>query len=89
MDNEPNYDIRALDVLDNLNSDFKSLINEKFKSFIEVLQENKSDILFLGESYYQSTREKSENFWIHTDIDSDVNFYINKKGLIYEVQDEN
>ena len=49
MDNEPNYDIRALDVLDNLNSDFKSLINEKFKSFIEVLQENKSDILFLGE----------------------------------------
>ena len=89
MDNEPNYDIRDLDVLDNLNSDFKSLINEKFKSFIEVLQENKSDILFLGESYYQSTREKSENFWIHTDIDSDVNFYINKKGLIYEVQDEN
>ena len=89
MDNEPNYDIRALDVLDNLNSDFKSLINEKFKSFIEVLQENKSDILFLGESYYQKTREKEENFWIHADIDSDVNFYINKKGLIYEVQDEN
>ena len=89
MDNEPNFIIRDLDVLKVLNNDFKSLINEKFKSFIEVLQENKSDILFLGESYYQKNREKEENFWIHADIDSDVNFYINKKGLIYEVQDEN
>ena len=89
MDNEPNFIIRDLDVLKNLNSDFKKLINEKFTDFIGVLQENKSDILFFGESYYQKTREKSENFWIHLDIDSDVGFYINKKGLIYEVQDEN
>ena len=89
MDNEPNFIIRDLDVLKDLNSDFKKLINEKFIDFIGVLQENKSDILFFGESYYQKTREKSENFWIHLDIDSDVGFYINKKGLIYEVQDEN
>ena len=89
MDNEPNYDIRDLDVLDNLNSDFKSLINEKFKSFIEILQENKSDILFLGKSYYQQTRKKAEDFWIHANIDSNLDFHINKKGLIYEVQDEN
>ena len=89
MDNEPNFIIRDLDVLKDLNSDFKKLINEKFTDFIGVLQENKSDILFFGESYYQKTREKSENFWIHLDIDSDVGFYINKKGLIYEVQDEN
>lgn len=89
MDNEPNFIIRDLNVLKDLNSDFKKLINEKFTDFIGVLQENKSDILFFGESYYQKTREKSENFWIHLDIDSDVGFYINKKGLIYEVQDEN
>ena len=89
MDNEPNFIIRDLDVLKDLNSDFKKLINEKFTDFIGVLQENKSDILFFGESYYQKTREKSENFWIHLDIDSDVGFYINKKGLIYEVRDEN
>ncbi len=89
MDNEPNFIIRDLDVLKNLNSDFKKLINEKFRDFIGVLQENKSDILFFGEAYYQKTREKSENFWIHLNIDSDVGFYINKKGLIYEVQDEN
>lgn len=89
MDNEPNFDIRDLEVLEKLNKDFKNVINEKFKDFFEVLQENKSDILFLGESYYQKTREKSENFWIHLDIDSDIDFYINKKGLIYEVQDEN
>lgn len=89
MDNEPNFDIRNLDTLYNLNNDFQSLINKKFENFLQVLQENKSDILFFGESFYQKNREKSENFWIHLDIESDISFYINKKGLIYEVQDEN
>ncbi len=89
MDNEPNFPIRELDTLEKLNNDFKKLINEYLSDFIAILQENKSDILFFGESYYQKTRIKEENFWVNLDIASDVSFYINKKGLIYEVQDEN
>ena len=88
MDNEPNYPIRKLDTLKKLNDDFKILINEKIEQFIKVIQENKTDILFLAEGYYQKTRVKEENFWVNLDISSNVNFYINKKGLIYEVQDE-
>ena len=89
MDNEPNFSIRDLDVLSKINSDFKKLINEKLVNFIKTLQENKSDILFLAESYYQKTRVKEENFWVNLDVTSNIGFYINKKGLIYEVQDEN
>ena len=89
MDNEPNFTIRNLDTLEKLNNDFQKLINKKLDEFIKVLQENKSDILFLAESYYQDKRIKEENFWVNLDIESDVAFYINKKGLIYEVQDEN
>ena len=89
MDNEPNFTIRNLDTLEKLNNDFQKLINKKLDEFIRILQENKSDILFLAESYYQDKRIKEENFWVNLDIESDVAFYINKKGLIYEVQDEN
>ena len=89
MDNEPNFTIRNLDTLEKLNNDFQKLINKKLDEFIRIVQENKSDILFLAESYYQDKRIKEENFWVNLDIESDVAFYINKKGLIYEVQDEN
>ncbi len=89
MDNEPNFDIRSLDTLSSLNKDFQKLINQKLTDFIKVLQENKSDILFIAEAYYQKNRLKEENFWVNLNITSDIDFYINKKGLIYEVQDEN
>ena len=89
MDNEPNFSIRDLNTLKKLNNDFQNLINKKLRDFIKILQEYKSDILFLGENYYQNNRIKEENFWVNLDIVSDVSFYISKKGLIYEVQDEN
>ena len=89
MDNEPNFDIRNLEVLAKINEDFKKLLNEKLKDFISILQEYKSDILFLSEKYYQQTRIKEEFFWVNLDINSDISFAINKKGLIYEVQNEN
>ena len=89
MDNEPNFEIRSLSVLDSINKDFQKIINEKLTDFISVLQKNKSDILFFAEKYYQKTRIKEEYFWVNLDINSNVSFDINKKGLIYEVQDEN
>ena len=89
MDNEPNFEIRKLDVLASINEDFQIIINEKLKDFISILQEYRSDILFMSEKYYQQTRIKEKYFWVNLDINSDITFAINKKGLIYEVQDEN
>lgn len=89
MDNEPNFDIRSLDNLKMLNNDFSQLLNNNLIDFFKTLQENNSDILFLAEMYYQKNRVKEENFWLNLDIDSNIDFYINKKGLIYEVQNEN
>ena len=43
----------------------------------------------MSEKYYQQTRIKEKYFWVNLDINSDITFAINKKGLIYEVQDEN
>ena len=89
MDNEPNFAIRNLDTLNKLNKDFQEVINHKVADFFKTIQENKCDILFLAEAYYQKNRIKEENFWVNLDIESNIDFYINKKGLIYEVHDEN
>lgn len=89
MDNEPNFTIRDLKTLSKINNDFQEIINEKISNFIKKLQNYQSDILFFAESYYQKTRIKEENFWLNLDIESNISFNINKKGLIYEVQDEN
>lgn len=88
MDNEPNYSIRNLDVLEKINNDFTDLLNEHLEDFIKILQDNKSDILSLAEKYYHQTRIKNSEFWIGLKVSSNISFYINKKGLIYEVQNE-
>ena len=88
MDNETNYDIRSLEVLNNLNNDFTNIMNNKLNNFLEKIQKYKSDILGLSKSYYQKTREKEENYWLNLKIESNIDFSINKKGLIYEVHDE-
>ena len=52
--------------------------------FIKKMQDNDSDLLGLSLGYYKSNRVKDTNYWKYLDIDVDVKFSINKKGLIYE-----
>ena len=61
--------------------------DEKMKE-LETLQEKESDILGLTKIYYNNTRIKNINYWKYLDINSNINYYINKKGLIYEVDYE-
>ena len=84
IDNDPDLDIRNNDVLDKINSDFSKLINDKIYEFIKKMQNNNSDLLGLSLGYYKDKRIKVENYWKYLDIDADVKFNLNKKGLIYE-----
>lgn len=88
LDNEVNFNIKKKDVLAQLDKDFSNELNNKFTTFIKTLQEKESDILGLTKSYYNKTRIKNENYWKYLDIKANVNYYINKKGLIYEVDNE-
>ena len=84
IDNDPDFDIRNNDVLDKINNDFRKLINDKIYEFIKKMQNNNSDLLGLSLGYYKDKRIKDENYWKYLDIDVDVKFNLNKKGLIYE-----
>ncbi len=88
LDNEANFNIKDEETLSYLDNEFSQELNTKFTSFLKTLQEKESDILGLTKKYYNKTRIKDENYWKHLDINSSINYYINKKGLIYEVDYE-
>lgn len=88
MDNDPRFKIRDLKTLNKLNDDFSELLNKKLEDFFKTLQENESDILGISKSYFQKTRKKNNELWKNAQIDTNIKFNINKKGLIYEVKDE-
>lgn len=86
LDNDPNFNIRNKDNLEKLDNNFSELLNEQLQEFIKTIQESGSDILGITEKYYKKTRKKDKEYWQKLDIKSNINFYINKKGLIYEVE---
>ena len=86
LDNDPDFDIRNNDNLKRLDDDFTDLLNNKLEEFIKILQENNTDLLGITKKYYQKTRNEEKEYWQKLNIKSNINFYINKKGLIYEVK---
>lgn len=88
IDNDPNIDIRNTTKLEKIDKDFTNIINEKINEFIKYLQENNSDVLGLTKKYYQNTRIKNKDIWKTFNIKPNINFYINKKGLIYNIKED-
>lgn len=88
LDNDPKINIRNINNLTKLDNDFTNILNEKIKSFLKTIQEKDSDLLGLTRGYYQKTRTQDKNYWKKLDINANIDFYINKKGLIYEVEKE-
>lgn len=84
IDNDTNFNIRDDKVLEKINNDFSELINDLVIDFIKKMQENETDLLGFSLKNYKEHRIKDDNFWKYLDITSDIDFYINKKGLIYE-----
>ena len=88
LDNDPKINIRNINNLTKLDNDFTNILNKKIKNFLKKIQDKDSDLLGLTRKYYQKTRNKDKNYWKKLDINANINFYINKKGLIYEVEKE-
>lgn len=86
LDNDPKFNIRNIENLEKLDKNFSKLLNDEIIKLIQVIQERDSDILGITEKYYKKTRKKDKDYWQKLDIKSNINFYINKKGLIYEVE---
>jgi len=88
LENNANFDLTNPDSYEKLNKDFSKIIEKDIKKFIELLQENKSDILGFQEIYYKKTRKDNKDLWQVADIEVNVNLKVNTKGFIFEVKNE-
>lgn len=89
MNNVPNFNVKNEKVLKELNENFSKLLKEKIEEFIKITQEAHSDSLYLADAYYKSTRDKNDLLWDHAEIESDIKVTINKKGLIFNIYEDN
>lgn len=87
IENNPKFNLKNTNAYKKLNKDFETVIKKDLKKFINILQENNSDILGLEESYYKKTRKDNKDLWTTADIEVSVNLKINTKGFIFEVKE--
>ncbi|MDE6284917.1 MAG: Ger(x)C family spore germination protein [Bacilli bacterium] len=89
MSNGPNFNIKSDEVLTKINDRFSELLNQRIETFIKTIQKKNTDILSLANSYYVNTRDKNDNLWQHAEVKSDAKVVINKKGLVYNIYENN
>lgn len=86
--NEDNcgYNLREVDTYQTLEKEFTKIIEQEMNDVIEKLKETESNVLNIGKSYYNKYRDKNYFLWTNQKFQYDINLKINKKGLIFEVE---
>lgn len=84
--NRPEFNLKKPSDIKTIEEALTKVINEKLTEFVENLQTKESDILYLGQNYYNHKRIKDKMLWTKVKVKSNVNFNISKKGIIYEVE---
>ncbi len=83
------YNFRKLDTYTTLEKDFSNIIAKDMDKIIDSLKSVQSNALSIGKIYYNKYRQKNYLLWTKEDFVYDLNLKINKKGLIFEVKNEN
>ena len=71
-----------------LNNDFKSIIENRINNLFSTIKQYNTDIFGIDNINYQINRKEIKNYWLNQDIRINIDFNIDKKGLIYEVDYE-
>ena len=88
LNNETNINIRNLKNITMLNNDFKSIIENRINNLFSTIKQYNTDIFGIDNINYQINRKEIKNYWLNQDIRINIDFNIDKKGLIYEVDYE-
>ena len=85
LENDANLNLKDTKTYQELNEDFSQIIEKDITTFVQVLQENESDILGFQDIYYKATRKNNDNLWLSSLIEVNVDLKVNTKGFIFEV----
>lgn len=80
------YNLKEEDAYKELEREFAKEIEKQMKKVINKLQKLQSNALSIGKNYYNKYRKKDYFLWTTQNLQFDLNFKINKKGLVFEVK---
>lgn len=86
--NTSDLDLTKASSLKKINSKFNNILEKDIKDFIKKLQNNESDILGLTKKYYKQTKIDDKDLWKYLDISINIDLTVNRKGLVFGVDDE-
>jgi len=81
-----NDNLRDIDVYEELQKEFTTIVEDKMLSVLETLQSKQSNALKIGKTYYDKYRKPEYKLWTRQSFVFDLDLKINKKGLIFEVR---
>ncbi|MBE6147968.1 MAG: Ger(x)C family spore germination protein [Firmicutes bacterium] len=87
-ENLPNFDLRKEKTYIDLGKDFSTKLTNDIQKLIDYLVQENLDVIGLENRYYKKYRKSNKNILQNCDIRVDAKVTINKKGLIYEVQND-
>ena len=83
-----NYNFKDTETYEELNEKAAKVIKKDIYNFIDTTLKLDSDILGIRRTYYIKNRVKNNDVWKMLDYKVDVNLKTNKKGLIFEVEND-
>ena len=85
IQNDCDLDLRNTEVYKKLNTDFNNILENRINEVINILKKYKSNAIPIGKNYYNHYRILNDN-WINYPTYYDIDFKINKKGLIFLIE---
>lgn len=82
-----NHDLRDTTTYEELEKEFTKIIENQMDEVITKLKFYESNSLNIGKSYYNKYRQELYTLWTTQKFTYDINIKINKKGLIFEVNE--
>ena len=87
-ENGPNFDLHKESVYQKLNKDFSKVLEKDVNILIDKIKKLNCDPLGLRQKYYTKKRKINHNIMDEYDFKVNVKLIINRKGLIYKVENE-
>lgn len=89
IENDCNINLEKNKNQKKLAKEFEKIINKKSYDFLNFIVKKNSDIIGINNMYYRKYRKKNSKYFSCAKFEVKTNLNINKKGLIFEVKNDN
>lgn len=87
LENTPNFDLRKEETYKKLEKEFNNILYDDFNNIFNILKNNKIDSLGLNNKQYKKSKKNNKNI-LDNNININIKFAIDRKGLIFKVDNE-